>query len=252
MAKYFQNTNPLCRLYLKAIDFFFPLFCLNCEKKIQTTIYFGFCKQCFRNLDFIKQNKCIKCGRETAQPNILCSQCKGKKLYYDRCISPLNLNQTIKNAIIKFKYKERKSYAYYFAKLMAHKIQQELPNEEINKTILTYVPLSWKKKLIRGFNQSELIANNLSKTLLFSKYGKYLKKVRNNESQTALKLAERQKNVKNVYAISTNRKNIKGKTFIIIDDIFTTGSTINECAKILKKFGAKKVIGATIASGIIL
>ena len=131
-----------------------------------------------------------------------------------------------------------------FAKLI-------LKNEKICGILKSYdiieaVPMYKKRKNERGYNQSELIAKEIAKHIEGIQYKKILKKVKNNERQSLLSKTARIQNVKGVYEVQES-KIIKDKKIILFDDIYTTGSTAEECAKVLKLNQAKEVVVLTLA-----
>ena len=117
-------------------------------------------------------------------------------------------------------------------------------NCQLCNFILIPIPLSDKKKKKRGFNQSEEIAKIISEVTKIETDFNCIIKVKDNKSQTELTRKERIENVKNTFKII---KNIKNKNILLLDDVYTTGSTMEECAKTLKSAGANKVWGITIA-----
>ena len=131
-----------------------------------------------------------------------------------------------------------------FAKLI-------LKNEKICRIIKSYdiiipVPIHKKRKHERGDNQSELIAKEIAKNVKEINYQNPLKKTKNNERQSELKKDERKQNVKNVYEIQ-KAQIIQDNRIILFDDIYTTGSTADECAKILKENNARDILVLTLA-----
>ncbi|MFR2196198.1 MAG: ComF family protein [Clostridia bacterium] len=112
--------------------------------------------------------------------------------------------------------------------------------------IIIPVPISKKRNKERGYNQSFLIAREIAKNEKVKLKNNVISKVKNNNTQSKLNKEERAENVKNVYKI-TNNKEIIDKNILLIDDIFTTGATLNECSKMLKQAGTKKVDVLTIA-----
>ncbi len=146
--------------------------------------------------------------------------------------------------ILAYKFSD-KSYMYKtFAKLI-------LKNEKICRIIKSYdiiipVPIHKKRKNERGYNQSELIAKEIAKNVKEINYQNPLKKTKNNERQSELKKDERKQNVKNVYEIQKGQI-IQNNRIILFDDIYTTGSTADECAKILKENNARDILVLTLA-----
>ena len=115
--------------------------------------------------------------------------------------------------------------------------------------IIGAVPIHKKREKDRGYNQSELIAKEIAKNTPNIEYKNILKKLKNNHRQSELKMEERLKNVKNVYDVQ-NKEIIQNKRIILFDDVYTTGSTVNECSKVLKENGAKEILVLTLASGV--
>ena len=114
--------------------------------------------------------------------------------------------------------------------------------------IIGAVPINKERQKERGYNQSTLIAKDLARYIPNLIYKEILKKTINNKRQSELKKEERLKNVKNVYEIQ-NSEIIQDKKVILFDDIYTTGSTVNECSRVLKENGAKEILILTLASG---
>lgn len=146
--------------------------------------------------------------------------------------------------IKRFKFNNGRQYAYQLARLTAEAIAKEFKNETFD--FIAYVPLHPKKLEERGYNQSELLAKELS-LLLDIPVTDALKKTRDNQPQHTIKTAsEREKNVRGVYKLTS--KNIaENKRLLLIDDIITTGNTLGECAKILCEGKALSVLCATFA-----
>lgn len=210
------------------LDLIYPKTCGICGKICKETL----CKKCEMRIESYKINH-IKDCRET------------KKLYFDYCINLLKYENLIREKIIDYKFYE-KSYLYStFAKIMLKdkKICRFLKERY---DIIIPVPMHKKKERIRGYNQTELIAIELSKMLEIPIDRRALIKAKNNIVQSTLTKTERIKNVRNVFEIKDN-KEILGKNIIIFDDIYTTGSTINECSRILKNAGAKEIVAVTLA-----
>ena len=114
--------------------------------------------------------------------------------------------------------------------------------------IISAVPIHKKRKKERGYNQSELIAREIAKNIPIIVYKNALKKIKNNKRQSDLSKEDRLDNVKNVYQI-VNEEIIKDKRVVLFDDIYTTGSTLNECSRLLKQNGVKEILAITLAKG---
>ncbi len=150
----------------------------------------------------------------------------------------------IRNLILNYKFNE-KPYLYRCFSNFFNKYQKMYFHFDFYDIIIP-VPISKKRLKLRGYNQSLLISKEISHTLNIELKKDLLKKEKNNISQTKLNKNERENNVKNVYKLNAP-KEVVNKKILLIDDIFTTGATANECSKILNLAGAKKIDVLTIA-----
>jgi len=211
---------------------------------------------CEKILDLLYPPNCVICGKNNEE--YLCKKCEkviskyvlnktNKYLTkcFDRHIYIFKYDGIIRNLIIDYKFKEKSYLCELFAKFL-------IKNEKICRFLKTYdiimpVPIHKKRKSQRGYNQSTLIARKIiEKWNNLQLEETVLEKQKNTIEQSKLNKKERIENAKNVYKLN-NKEKIKNKDIILIDDIYTTGSTANECAKVLKEKGAKKVIIITIA-----
>ncbi len=207
---------------------------------ILNSIYPNVCGFCG---DINKENICTECGKKIEKYKILRIE-KSTSKYIEKQCFIYKYEGEIREAILKFKFQEEAYLYKTFTKII-------LDNLEVCEYIKTFdiiipVPIHRKRRLERGYNQSELIANEISKQLRTNIERNILIKIRNNPKQSTLKLEERKSNVKNAYDLREKQK-IEDKKILLIDDIFTTGNTVNECAKKLKEAGASKVSVLTIA-----
>lgn len=206
-------------------------------------IYPPVCGMCDR---INKNNICVNCKAKIKKYLINdIENCKNnKEVYYDYRIKILKYENMVRERIIEYKFRE-KTYIYKTLEKII------LNNEKIYSFLKKYdiimpVPMYKKKKLERGYNQTELIARELSKDLEIELDYKNLKKIKNTKTQSKLTKAERKENIKNAFMIK-NTFRVEGKKIILFDDIYTTGSTLNECSRILKEAKVKEIAILTIA-----
>lgn len=163
------------------------------------------------------------------------------------CVAPFSYNDIFAEAVKNFKFHKRTDYAEKLAEQIAAAVNEKY--RDINFDYITCVPMHKIQQKDRGYNQSKLLAQKLSKILKIP-YADLLTKYKENEPQHHLKETQKRDNVKGVYkAVNTDK--IKGNTILIIDDILTTGYTLGECCKVLRKAGAGKILCATICAKII-
>jgi ComF family protein len=215
------------------LDLIFPKQCIVCKKE---GVYL--CEDC---LSMININPFKYCLCEKIRKEDKCENCKNRSL--DKIYSASSLNDKIvRLAIHKFKYSHIKELSVPFAFLILRHLQ--IVKCQIDDFILMPIPLSDKKKKKRGFNQSEEIAKVISEATKIENDFNCIIKIKDNKSQTELTKKERFENVKNTFKIV---KNVKNKNILLLDDVYTTGATMEECAKSLKESGASKVWGVTVA-----
>lgn len=164
------------------------------------------------------------------------------------CVSTFPYTDHFKSAVVRFKFNNRRQYAYQMAQMMAATIRREYPEE--NFDLITYVPLHKERYKERGYNQCELLAKKLSRILGVPAVAT-LCKIKNTKPQHTMQgTKEREKNVKNAYKI-INKDLVKNKKILLIDDIITTGHTLGECAKTLDKHKPSGIFCATFAVSVV-
>ncbi|SNX53133.1 ComF family protein [Thermoanaerobacterium sp. RBIITD] len=223
------------------LDLLFPpkINCILCGKIIKDG---SVCEDCENKLPFITGNRCIVCGKPI-ELGEKCPDCKENDHIFKRNVSVFEYDDMMKSLIARFKYYKERQLSEFFAKYM-HKY---LLNTDIKFDVIVPVPLHKTKLDERGYNQAELLARELSYRfdIILSKP---IRRIKNTRSQTALNKEERAKNLKGAFKVVYSEM-VKNKTILLIDDILTTGSTLDECAKVLIESGAICVYTATIATG---
>ena len=209
-------------------------------------------------LDIIYPPVCGGCGK--INKNSICNKCKIKlesqaafgidnyeqetNKYFDEHLYIFMYSGIIRNILLNYKFNDE---SYIYKTLTNFLIKNEKIVENIKRyDIIMPVPLSKNRKKERGYNQSELIARELCSIANIKLDNKTLKKQKNTTAQSTLNKENREKNIEGAYTIK-RCDHLEGKKVLIIDDIFTTGSTVNECSKLIKKAGTKKIGILTIA-----
>jgi ComF family protein len=229
----------------KIINFIYPPKCILCDKHLA---YFGLCSGCYIKLD-VSYNYCKKCGfilknDYKLDENSNCLGCNNKKLYFDSLTYRHIYNDSIYRIIYKFKEKDETYLAKFLANIFCNTI-------DVNKhkyDVIIPVPIHYFKLLKRKYSHMVILAKFLSKITGIDHNFMALKKVKNTKEQKLLSGKDRRVNLSSAFAISDKyAKLIKDKVILLIDDVVTTGITIQECAKTLKKAGAKEVHVIAIA-----
>lgn len=231
------------------LDFIYPrnIYCILCNKSIDKDKKYSICDECIEELKFIKDKMCLKCGKPLDEIYLYnnCPECIDSKVYYTRAISCVEYDDISKKLVYSLKYDKKRYIAYHMAEIMADKFKEV----NIGKIdLIVPVPLHKAKERERTFNQAYLIAKYLGRML--DKYvdNKSLVRIKNTKTQNKLTKDERKCNLKKAFKV-IERDNIRNKNILLIDDVFTTGSTVDECSKVLLGSGASKVYVLTFATG---
>ena len=196
------------------------------------------CGDCKKTLPIINGERCNFCGAE----KIRCD-CNKHKMRYDGVTAPFYYESGIRKSLQLLKFGGKDHIAFNLAQDMAKSVTEDFKN--ITFDFVTYIPFTRYQKLHRAYNQSELLAEHLSALLKKSCKG-VLIKLFETGVQHSIGSAERSGNVLGVYDVKSPDL-IKGKNILLVDDIKTTGATLNECARILKIRGAERVYCVTAA-----
>jgi ComF family protein len=227
------------------LDLIYPRYCPFCEQKIaQVGKYL--CDVCFNQLEIVKEG-CRKCGGAIEKGSKItsrCNRCKRKIFYFNRAVAVGEYKGKFRDLILQIKFFHNAYLIKFLAGLLVEKLRRQDFIDFID--IMVPVPLSRMKLLQRGYNQAELLAYIVSKRLRIKLSRDNLIKVRETPPQSSLSDEQRQKNVVNVFRVKNHRE-FNGKNVLLIDDVLTTGATASECAKILKRAGAKVVYLAVVA-----
>lgn len=213
------------------------LACPACDAEVSEGI---FCPACLKDLAPI-ETSCPRCGRAVPSEG-LCLGCKSRIPAFDRCVSACEYQGAAKALLGRLKNGQR-----YVAPATAALMLRALEGRAPEFDIITCVPITPKVKRMRGYNQSLLLSQIIAKSLGKELDEKSLVKARDTAFQKDLPANRRQANIEGAFKLS-GKKAFEGKRVLLIDDVMTTGSTLSECARMLKKGGALGVYCLTFAS----
>ena len=222
-----------------ALDLLFPQWCVGCGKAGDFL-----CDTCRRSLPRIMPPICPRCGKP--QPSgILCPGCVGWQTEIDGLRSPFQFDGVIRQAIHQLKYRNLRALVVPLAKLlMDYLITNPMPGE-----VLVPVPLHQKRLRERGYNQSRLLARELGKFITLPVVDDCLIRQRHASPQARTSsVEERRSNVANAFTCRNHR--LQDKQVLLIDDVATSGATLDACASALKAAGASSVWGLVLATEI--
>lgn len=226
-------------------DLLFPPKCIYCGADLPPDTRPFICGECMKHLPFDKI-RCCKCGCEIVfLPGHIpvCPTCKSAGRNYDCAVSAAYYTGNVRNAILKYKF----SYQSYMAEHLSYFLINILKKLNINSSnidFITFVPCGKYQKRRRGFENAGLLAEAVSKRLKIPYCDHVLEKIKTTKTQSTLPLNKRAENIRGAFKV-TDKKYVKGKRILLIDDIFTTGATVMEISRQLKRAGAEYVMAAT-------
>jgi ComF family protein len=227
---------PITNLKRVALNLFFPPWCIGCGREGDYL-----CDVCRRQLPFISPPFCDVCGRPLTVDNT-CPGCIGTEAEIDGIRAPFLFGGVVRQAIHQLKYNNLKT----IAPLLAGFLHDFLIENPMPCNVLVPVPIHKKRERERGYNQSSLIARELSKmTGLPLVENCLIRKINTPPQVRTAGASERHKNIADAFACIKNH--LKRKHVLIIDDVSTSGATLNVCAGTLKAAGAASVWGLVIA-----
>lgn len=221
----------------------FPLRCPVCDEILRRPGE-GVCRECRGTFRPISKPWCLRCGKQLLQGGMYCRECaegehvfvRGRSLYqYDSCAE----------AIYRFKYGGRREYGDYFGQEIAVGLGDFIRG--VSPDALVPIPLHKKRFRKRGYNQAKALAVAVSRYTGVPVENNLLVRVKNTRPLKQLNPKERQNNLKKAFKLTEN--DVKLKTIVLIDDIYTSGSTVDEAARTLKAGGVKDVYVVTLAGG---
>ncbi len=230
-------------------DIFFPRRCAVCDRVLSVNIR-DICKVCEKKLVYTGQQYCLKCGRKVTDEEEYCAICKKQeKTAYDSGRVVFVYNASMRESISRFKYHGRKEYAAFYAKQMEKECRDWI--RQIAPDVLIPVPIHRERQRARGYNQAEIVAQKLGESMGILVWNDFLLRTKNTLPQKGLSRKERMKNVGQAFSIGETAQKLYKvpNCVILIDDIYTTGSTIEACAEALRREGVRRIFFLCISAG---
>jgi len=240
-------------VFRSVIDLIYPPRCPICRAFPDThgakhgDMDLPFCDACFSGFVPITSPFCPVCGRPFAGGNSrdrVCEDCLRKRPFFQKARAPYLYEGSLLTAIHELKYSEKTHLARPLGLLLSSFAKAWLQGQ--GSLLVMPVPLHPKRLRERGFNQSLLLAGEVASALGADLDFSSLKRIKYTQPQTGLGSDERKKNVRGVFGVS-NRQAVRRRAVLLVDDVATTGSTLNECARTLKRAGCREVLCLVLA-----
>ncbi len=242
-------SDKVLRGLRKILDFVFPQNCISCDAEISEEGDHCLCAPCRADIGFIRPPYCFECGVPAdlsyAYPHeeFVCGVCRQDPYQFDQARSLGFYDTVLRTTIHHFKYRKQMGVLPE-VDLLLEKYFAQNPGF-CQGFMVSPIPLHFNKMKERGFDQAFLIARQVARVLKLPLAGGLLRRIKATSSQATLTRAERARNIKGAFEVSRPDL-LAGKNILLVDDVFTTGATVNEAAKILKKEGAAKVYVFTL------
>ena len=230
-------------IFRAAVDLLYPRRCPICDEVLPSGRKY-ICPDCRKKLVFIREPFCGKCGRQLTESAEYCRDCEKSSHEFTQGRAVFDYG-SIASSLYRFKYGGRPEYARFYAKAVYERNRDYL--RVMAPDAFIPVPLHKKRLRKRGYNQAEEIAKELSKLTGIPVYGRLVQRISNTAALKTLGRSERRKILKNAFKIREN--DVKLRKVCVIDDIYTTGSTMDEIARVLKTAFGCEVYFLAVTTG---
>lgn len=225
-------------------DLIFPRRCPVCDDVVPVGEGL-ICRTCTSKIQYIRQPACRQCGKQLFdETKVFCDDCERKKHIFDYGYALYDY-QSMRQSVYRFKYQNRCEYAQFYAYDIYKRLGTEI--RAMHADAFIPVPLHKSRKRERGYNQSELVAKELSKLFDIPMCKNLVKRTKKTVSQKQLNAISRQNNLKKAFNIGSDV--VKLNKTILIDDVYTTGSTLDAVALELRRYGVEKIYFITLCIG---
>jgi ComF family protein len=235
------------------VSIFFPAGCRICDRMLVTASRVPICQECLCSFERLPANVCEICGRplpglaeRDSQP-LLCPACRDRTYAFDRARSFAVYKDALVQAILLLKFEQIGPLGAWFAGQLADTVSNGA--NSLAADIVVPVPLHRERERERGYNQAALISKPLSKRLRLPHKAVLLMRTRARPDKRILSLEERWESVRGAFATRPGSQ-VDNQRVLLVDDVLTTGATLDACARALREAGAKSVIGLTVARAV--
>lgn len=227
------------------LNILFPPKCVFCSARLPISQRIYVCAECFDGLPYCREEKrCSHCGKPS-EGGGMCKACILKRNYTERITSPFVYKEQAKDAVVAFKKKNNAYRGRTLALFVAEMVRYDFGGVEFDGVVS--VPPRRSRMNEEKYDQAECLARCTARRLGLKYYPNVMRQTGNMKKQSTLSHDARFDNVRGGFAVRRPDR-IKGKTLLLIDDVCTTGATLEECARVLREGGAHRVYAATIAT----
>lgn len=240
-----KREHPLRQAGSGLLKLLYPPRCILCDEVLHLREH-GCCSSCSAHLPWITGPVCMKCGKPVASAEEeYCDDCMKYPHEFDCGAAPFTYTGRMVQSVVRMKFGNRRDYIAFYAEAMEPALQSRL--ERWRPQAIIPVPMHPKKKRRRGYNQAELLAEELSRRTGIAYEGSLLRCVKMTAPQKQLGRMDRRKNLRGSFVMSRQRTGLE--RVLIVDDVYTTGSTIDEISRVLKEDGIRHTFFIVLCTG---
>ena len=247
-----SQTSHVKRIGQELLELIFPPVCVLCERPGRAAI----CASCRERFEFIEPPYCQRCGKplpKSAAKDMVCGQCRHQAPSFDTARAVGLHTATLREAVLRFKFSRRQRLAEPLAELLAERILAERSGRDGlpwgGLTGVVPVVLHPRRRGWRGFDQAMLLARQVSALIEVPCLEQVLVREKDTQPQIGLSPVQRRQNVRGAFAVA-DPEFVAGEVLLLIDDVYTTGSTLNASARALRRAGAQEVYALTITRAV--
>ena len=219
--------------------------CIVCDRELPSPTPHLTCNSCYHKMESIVEGACLKCGVKLIGEGEYCLDCKEHEKHFDRAMAPMCYSGAAAELVLQLKFRNKR----YLAKPLARYMTDRFLAENTPVDVIIPVPLHANRRKERGYNQSELLAAEIARSLGVPMDNVAVDRVKETLPSTQLEGGRkaREKNIEGAFVLKA-KDAVKNKVVLVVDDVLTTGATSSELARVLKKGGAAKVYVLTFAT----
>lgn len=224
------------------------IYCIACGSIIDNSRHYSLCDSCIEKVQWIEGALCEKCGKVLGDRyrHNLCYDCRRAEHSFDRGFTCARYSLYERSLMMDYKYRNRA----YIGRQLGDILYDRMKEEDISVDFIAAVPIHSSRKRIRGYNQAEIMAVQLSRRWGIPVKKNLLIRKKATKAMKGLSSYERRENVEGAFSLFSDKEStIAGRNILLVDDIYTTGSTFDSCSRVLKRAGAGKVYVLTFAAG---
>ena len=228
----------------RVFDFIYPARCPVCDDVLPAGMH-GICAGCHTYIQYIREPRCMRCGKPLEEDEEFCGDCRDNRRSFESGRALFVYDGIMQESMARFKYSGRREYGAVYAEELYRHYGSWV--KQTGAGMLVPVPVHPARYRRRGYNQAEIFANELSRLSGIPVDNRLLMRVKNTRPQKELDDKERVHNLNNAFQIMGD--SVKYRRVLLTDDIYTTGTTIDECAGVLKAGGVSNVYFLTVCIG---